>query len=128
MTTINNDGFKVVTIKEKEIIDIVQSPYLSTYEKIKDLKDYGKNFPEIEESVKEAIESIIDTKKAPAKKTPAKKISRDTKVDMTDAERDLLLKAKRQVEEAEELNNDVFQEKLEILDRERADIEYIFRG
>ena len=125
MTTINNDGFKVVTIKEKEIIDIVQSPYLSTYEKIKDLKDYGKNFPEIEESVKEAIESIIDTKKAPAKKTPAKKISRDTKVDMTDAERDLLLKAKRQVEEAEELNNDVFQEKLEILDRERADIEYI---
>ena len=35
------------------------------------------------------------------KKAPAKKISRDTKVDMTDAERDLLLKAKRQVEEAE---------------------------
>ena len=34
------------------------------------------------------------------KKAPAKKISRDTKVDMTDAERDLLLKAKRQVEEA----------------------------
>ena len=81
MTTINNDDFKVITIKEKEIIEIVQNEYLSSDEKIKDLEDYGKNFPEIEESVKEAIESIRDTKKAPAKKAPAKKAVSDERLE-----------------------------------------------
>ena len=54
--------------KEKEILEIVNNKYLSSDEKIKDLEDFGKNFPEIKESVKNAIDSIRDSKKTPAKK------------------------------------------------------------
>ena len=63
--------------------------------------------------------------KAVAKKAPAKKAPRDTKVDLTDAERDLLsaittlqrnADAQKQLISSVNDKNDTLQEKLEILD------------
>ena len=115
MVQVKNDDFKVITIKEKEIIEIVQNEYLSSDEKIKDLEDYGKNFPEIEESVKEAIESIRDTKKAPAKK-------------ISDSERDLLLKAKRQAEESKATLNAEEKAILDAFEKPRAEVEKMIKA
>ena len=136
MTTINNDDFKVIEKKEKEILDIVQNEYLSSDEKIKDLEDYGKNFPEIEDSVKDAIEVIRDTKKAPAKKTPAKKrINNDMEDYSYETEREAIAvderaeaidnaittlqrnaDAQKQLISSVNEKNNTLQEKLDILD------------